>query len=304
MSTKYAGQVALNKLMQLVKTALNLKADKTEIPAKTSDLTNDAGFITDADIPEGAAASTAAPLIDGTAAVGTSNAFARGDHVHPSDTSKLSKSGDTLTGRITLSGGSLYSNVTEDTMQFDENGLIFGQGGETSVSVTPSKITVRAAPTSDNDVPNKKYVDSVVSGTAVADRHIVDLIYPVGSIYMSSASISPATLFGGTWVQLKDRFLLAGGTTYKPGTTGGAATHTHTTANHTLTVNEIPAHSHGYFKVSGSAAAKDTGSGSSWGDYSTTTTQTGGGAAHNHGNTGSASNLPPYWAVYMWERTA
>lgn len=59
------------------------------VPTKTSDLTNDSGFITSADVPEGASASTSTPLMDSTAAVGTSTAFARGDHVHPSDTSKL-----------------------------------------------------------------------------------------------------------------------------------------------------------------------------------------------------------------------
>ena len=64
---------------------------KSIVPTKTSDITNDSGFITDADIPEGAAASTAAPLMDGTAATGSSNAFARGDHVHPSDTTKVDK---------------------------------------------------------------------------------------------------------------------------------------------------------------------------------------------------------------------
>lgn len=57
-------------------------------PKKTSDLTNDSGFITTSDIPEGAAASATTPLMDGTAAVGTELAFARGDHRHPSDTSK------------------------------------------------------------------------------------------------------------------------------------------------------------------------------------------------------------------------
>ena len=64
------------------------KADKTEIPTKTSELTNDSGFIIMADIPEGAAASTTTPLMDGVATVGTETAFARGDHRHPSDTSK------------------------------------------------------------------------------------------------------------------------------------------------------------------------------------------------------------------------
>ena len=58
------------------------------IPTNTSDLTNDSGFITAADVPDGATASTSTPLMDGTAAVGTSTAFARGDHVHPSDSSK------------------------------------------------------------------------------------------------------------------------------------------------------------------------------------------------------------------------
>lgn len=61
------------------------------VPVKTSDITNDSGFITGADIPEGAAASTLAPLMDGIAATGSSNAFARGDHVHPSDTTKVDK---------------------------------------------------------------------------------------------------------------------------------------------------------------------------------------------------------------------
>lgn len=67
------------------------------VPSKTSELNNDAGFITGADIPEGAAASSATPLMDGTASAGTSNAFARGDHRHPSDTSKANKPSGTVT---------------------------------------------------------------------------------------------------------------------------------------------------------------------------------------------------------------
>lgn len=71
---KYLWQLVLNKL-----------------PKKTSQLTNDSGFITSNDIPEGAAASTTTPKMDGTAAVGTEMAFARGDHRHPSDTTKVDK---------------------------------------------------------------------------------------------------------------------------------------------------------------------------------------------------------------------
>lgn len=65
--------------------------NKPTIPTTTSQLTNDSGFITTSDIPEGAAASTTVPLMDGTAATGTELAFARGDHVHPSDTTKVDK---------------------------------------------------------------------------------------------------------------------------------------------------------------------------------------------------------------------
>ena len=64
------------------------KSINIEVPTKTSDLTNDSGFITSADVPPGAVASTTVPEMDGVATVGTETAFARGDHRHPSDTSK------------------------------------------------------------------------------------------------------------------------------------------------------------------------------------------------------------------------
>ena len=74
---------------------------------------------------------------------------------------------------------------------------------------------------------------------------ILDLVYPVGSIYMSVNSTSPAELFGGTWESLKDRFLIGAGNSYAVNATGGASSHAHTTGGHTLTTNEIPKHTHG-----------------------------------------------------------
>lgn len=56
----------------------------------------------------------------------------------------------------------------------------------------------------------------------------IDNIYPVGSIYMSINSTNPRSLFGGTWEQIQDKFLLCCGTTYAAGSTGGAATMAHT----------------------------------------------------------------------------
>lgn len=116
------------------------------------------------------------------------------------------------------------------------------------------------------------------------------LAYPVGSIYMSVNNTNPGTIFGGSWTQLKDRFLLGAGDTYSNGSTGGEATHT-------LTVNEMPSHSHKY----GYGSPKRAGDGTKWntcadGGTANTSGSTGGGQAHN--------NMPPYLVVYMWKRTS
>ena len=68
--------------------ALQQRVAGIVVPTKTSELTNDSGFITSADVPPGSTASSTTPLMDGTAAVGTETAFARGDHRHPTDTSR------------------------------------------------------------------------------------------------------------------------------------------------------------------------------------------------------------------------
>lgn len=91
---KYLDQAGLAFYDSKMKERLDLKADKSEIPTKTSDLVNDAGFVTADNMPEGATASNTTPKMDGTAAVGTEIAFARGDHVHPTDTSRLATNGD------------------------------------------------------------------------------------------------------------------------------------------------------------------------------------------------------------------
>ena len=62
-------------------------------------------------------------------------------------------------------------------------------------------------------------------------------LYPVGSVYISFNPTDPSTLFGGTWVRLKDTFLLASGDTYAPNTTGGNATKT-------IATNNLPSHTH------------------------------------------------------------
>lgn len=125
---------------------------------------------------------------------------------------------------------------------------------------------------------------------------ILEAVYPVGSIYMSVNSTSPATLFGGTWEAIQGKFLLgAYGNTYKAGSTGGEAAHT-------LTENEMPSHKHSIWfpndggEQSAEIGYPDTGSKNTYYAEASKTSGTGGGAAHN--------NMPPYLAVYIWKRTA
>jgi len=108
-------------------------------PKKTSDLNNDSGFITIGDVPEGAAASTTTPKMDGTAAVGTETAFARGDHRHPSDTTKADdnkvvhlEGTETISGSKTVTGNTYFrGNVTAwKTLTID------AIGGNGSIRIT------------------------------------------------------------------------------------------------------------------------------------------------------------------------
>lgn len=125
---------------------------------------------------------------------------------------------------------------------------------------------------------------------------ILEAVYPVGSIYMSVNSTSPATLFGGTWEAIQGKFLLgAYGNTYKAGTTGGEATHT-------LTTREMPNHNHAvYYPNAGADDHSAPGnypdgpSDSTYYAVGSYTSSEGGGEAHN--------NMPPYLAVYIWKRT-
>lgn len=140
---------------------------------------------------------------------------------------------------------------------------------------------------------------ATLNAAKLAKTELLDAVYPIGSLYMSVSAAEPNTLFGGTWERLKDRFLLAAGDTYAAGATGGEAAHT-------LTVEEMPIHSHslsdtidkndiklGYYTGDTNYALSKRAADY---DYNIRTNTNGGGAAHN--------NMPPYLTVYMWKRTA
>lgn len=168
------------------------------------------------------------------------------------------------------------------------------------------------------------YLGSEQVGGGIDALSILDLVYPVGSIYMSVNATDPGTLFGGTWERIQDRFLLAAGSTYAAGGTGGAATVKLTDAQmahgHSFTQPSVTggSHNHGIItrlntgtstgypiELSGSAkqgVGKHTES-----DGGHTHTVSGGAVANLSGASSTRTahnNMPPYLAVYMWERTA
>ena len=130
--------------------------------------------------------------------------------------------------------------------------------------------------------------------------------YPVGSIYMSVNSTSPANLFGGTWTQLKDTFILAAGDTYSNGATGGAATHNHTLGSSYAkiayywdgTKNTISLKAKLVESFSFNRKTFDNLSGYNEGTYNDTI------ATELGGTTDNSSNMPPYLVAYVWKRTA
>ena len=154
----------------------------------------------------------------------------------------------------------------------------------------------------------------------VTKAALIDLIYPVGAIYISYTNVNPSNIFGGTWEEITGKFLLARDSSHEAQSTGGEAAHT-------LTTNEVPAHTHtrgtmnitgvvgplddyshttlsGVFYNAGTVAYDATSSNTNGGgwklgfdasrSWTGETSSVGEGTAHN--------NMPPYLTVYMYRR--
>ena len=149
----------------------------------------------------------------------------------------------------------------------------------------------------------------------------VDMIYPVGSIYISASATSPATLFGGEWTQIKGRFLVGTGTPENnddgtspgnydktPGSKGGEATHTLTERELPVLSGSVLMHGAGAGGTVVSTATGVFSPGGTESGYQSAELKTGASSLSsfnlNAGEGRAHNNLPPYLAVYMWQRTA
>jgi len=163
-------QVNVIETVKVNNTALtpSNKAVNITVPTKTSDITNDSGFITSADIPEGAAASTTTPKMDGTAAVGKETAFARGDHVHPSDTSRVPTTrkvaGHALSSDVTLVKSDVGLGNVDNTADVDKP---ISTAQQTALDDKVDKVTGKGLSTNDYTTDEKNKLNGIQSGAQV-----------------------------------------------------------------------------------------------------------------------------------------
>ena len=191
-------------------------------------------------------------------------------------------------GAVTLTAGDLGAATAEEVSQLKDD--------------LSAEQTARAEGLAEKLGKTETAADSSkLGGKTLAE--IMLTLYPVGAVYISANSTSPASLFGGTWESIGGRFLLGADATYAAGSTGGEATHT-------LTLYEMPNHFHilpykvdwgskngmnSYQAMLVEGTIYDTGSGGYTGKWHPYQTQhNGGDLPHN--------NMPPYLAVYMWKR--
>lgn len=235
---------------------------------------------------------------------GTAEYTAVYDYSNAEDTAELIKGGTERLKEL-LQQDDLSVNVNEVDDPYDVGDIVGASDDVTGVTIavpiTKKIIRVQSGIVSvdlETDIANASGYSGSTGGGGLGGGISLEDVYPVGAIYMSAAATNPGTLFGfGTWEQIKDVFLLAAGDTYAGGSTGGEA-------SHVLAEDELPAHRH---KITYPNAGGPYGDAAIGYPASSNTTKTwmaemcktesaGGGTAHN--------NMPPYLAVYAWERTA
>lgn len=187
-----------------------------------------------------------------------------------------------------------------------------GGGGIQSINTTILPNSNGNATVNGNNLPIDATTGAATIKATIETRptmaQIVNTIYPVGSIYISTAAANPADLFTGTqWEAIQDRFLLADGTVYTAGATGG-------TAAVTLTTAQMPAHNHKFNCVNQdgnpstptgvSEAMAYVGQGNGTSTVSTNGTLLKRAVMATAGEGQAHDNMPPYLVVHMWKRTA
>lgn len=169
------------------------KAVNITVPTKTSDITNDSGFITSADVPEGSAATTTTPKMDGTAAVGSETAFARGDHIHPSDTSRVPTTrkvaGHALSTDVTLVKGDVGLGNVDNTADVDKP---ISTAQQTALNGKVDKVSGKGLSTNDYTTAEKSKL------AAFGDASTYALKSDITNMYKYKGSVATVALLPST----------------------------------------------------------------------------------------------------------
>jgi hypothetical protein len=203
------------------------------------------------------------------------------DAIQTAVNSKANANSAALTGTPTAPTADAATNTT----QIATTAFVQAQKASPALTGTPT------APTADVATDTTQIATTAFVQAAAA------LLYPVGSIYSNAAvATNPGTLLGfGTWTAFGAGRVMVGLNADDEDfdtveETGGAKTHT-------LTISEMPAHTHTYVEDYSTNAYGPNSTGIiKDGTRSKNTGSTGGDTAHN--------NLQPYIVVYMWKRTA
>ena len=138
---------------------------------------------------------------------------------------------------------------------------------------------------------------------------LLQRVYPIGSLYISESTVSPATLFGfGRWEKIEDKFLIGAGKNTPIKSSGGSKTHSHgnkngRNGNLAAAIGAV----NGNTNAIGYKAANDTDL-NALGNATFVVSGAGQGfTGWNHftavvGQTAETATLPPYYAVNIWRR--
>lgn len=213
-----------------------------------------------------------------------------------------------------------YNNLSGSLSKIEDNILIFNLSSPNEGTQMEIKgqiingIDIWTATSEIEFVKTKEITNVDKIALTETQTALLQLIYPVGALYLSTVNTNPNNLFGfGIWEQIEDRFLLAAGTTYENGTTGGNSEVALQRANAPYSAFGVQFHN----STTGTPLA------SVWsnddiinvkkiqpgyrdgGNYSASTSESIGSFTYNNGGTSEPfSILPPYLAVYVWKRVS
>lgn len=292
---------------------LLLDAFNVTVPVSLPDMFSNGEFNSSLNVPRKAGVSIVTlKSVDSGVTIGSDMISGTGDvvfRVYPNFNSfykwqsiSFEKSGSVNVSFKKTDGSLINASVNDNGVISDSSALKVLQEIDVVLSLsgaTVSNVLINFV----NNQNNRTRTGAVLEASQI--HNLIDVVYPVGSIYMSVNTVNPSTLFGfGVWEKIEDKFLLGSGTNYANGSTGGSADAV------------IVSHSHQpnadgeYIVTSGDPKANNTrvaysASGNRWVDGQTSESnfhhRTG---TNTVGEDGTGKNMPPYIAVNIWKRTA